>query len=96
MATHQTYGQTNLQVLRLFQGFWILMVFGPKLATMASNLLARELKVKFSDYYSIDISVDVHVKRVFHRLGLTKKKSTTEQVIYKARALNPEFPWHVR
>jgi len=66
--------------------------FGPKLATMASNLLARELKVKFSDYYSIDISVDRHVRRVFYRLGLTKKKSTTEQVIYKARALNPEFP----
>ena len=65
---------------------------GQKIATMAANLLARELKVKFCDYYSIDISVDVHVRRVFYRLGLTKKKSTTEQVIYKARAMNPEFP----
>ena len=66
--------------------------FGPKIATITANLLARELKVKFSDYYSIDISVDVHVRRVFYRLGLSKKDSTTEQVIYKARALNPEFP----
>ena len=42
---------------------------GPKIATMAANLLARHLKVPFSDYYSIDISVDVQVRRVLSRLG---------------------------
>jgi len=65
---------------------------GPKIATMASNILARNFKVKFKDYYSIDISADVHIKRVFHRLGLTSKSASTEEVIYKARALHPEFP----
>ena len=59
---------------------------------MASNILARNFKVKFKDYYSIDISADVHIKRVFHRLGLTSKSASTEEVIYKARALHPEFP----
>ena len=65
---------------------------GPKIATMAANILARSFKVKFKDYYSIDISADVHVKRVFNRLGLIEKNASIEEVIYKARALNPEFP----
>lgn len=65
---------------------------GLKIATMAANILARELKVTFSDNYSIDISVDVHVRRVFTRLGLIKKDATVDEVIYRARALHPEFP----
>jgi endonuclease III len=65
---------------------------GPKIASMATNILAREFKISFSDYYSIDISADVHVRRVFSRLGLCAADVTVEQVIYKARALYPEFP----
>jgi uncharacterized HhH-GPD family protein len=65
---------------------------GQKIATMATNILARDFKVKFSDYYSIDISVDVHVRRVFYRLGLVSKLSSNEQIIYRARALSPKFP----
>jgi endonuclease III len=65
---------------------------GPKIGSMAANILARELKIPFSDYYSIDISADVHVRRVFSRLGLCAANVTVEQVIYKARALYPEFP----
>ena len=65
---------------------------GPKIASMATNILAREMKVPMSDYFSIDISADVHVRRVFSRLGLCPPKASVEQVIYKARALHPEFP----
>jgi endonuclease III len=65
---------------------------GQKIGTMAANILARDLKIKFSDYYSIDISVDVHVQRVFYRLGLIPKSASPEQVIYRARALSPAFP----
>lgn len=65
---------------------------GQKIATMAVNILAREFKVPFSDYYSIDISADVHVRRVFYRLGLCDKNATVEQVIFKARFLYPQFP----
>ncbi len=65
---------------------------GQKIATMAVNTLARDFKVKFSDYYSIDISIDVHVRRVFSRLGLIPKDATNEQIIYRARALCPEYP----
>lgn len=65
---------------------------GPKIASMAANILARDFKVGFSDYYSIDISADVHVRRVFKRLHLTPKDATTDQLIFKAREINPEFP----
>ncbi len=66
--------------------------FGPKLATMAANLLARDFKVPFADYYSIDVSADVHVRRVLARLGLVREKAKVEEVVYAARALHPRFP----
>ena len=75
---------------------------GPKIATMAVNILTRRFKIPFADYFSIDISADVHVRRVFSRLGLCAPDATIEQVIYKARALHPTFPgimdspsWHL-
>ncbi len=65
---------------------------GPKIATMAANLLCRRFGVEFSDYYSVDISADVHVRRVFWRLGLTSQNASVEEVVYRARALSPGFP----
>ncbi len=65
---------------------------GPKIATMAANILARNLKVPFSDYFSIDISVDVQVRRVFWRLGLSERNESIDSITYLARSLNPEFP----
>lgn len=65
---------------------------GPKIATMAANLLVRQLKIKLRDYYSIDVSVDVHVRRVLTRLGLIAPGASESQIIYKARSISPEFP----
>jgi len=65
---------------------------GPKIATMAANILVRQLKVPLSDYYSIDVSADVHVCRVFRRLALVSADASREVVVYRARALYPEFP----
>jgi endonuclease III len=65
---------------------------GPKIATMAANILARQFKIPFADYYSIDLSLDVHVKRVMTRMGIVPANASAEQFIYKARELNPEFP----
>lgn len=63
---------------------------GPKIGSMAANMLARDFKIPFSDYININISPDRHVKRVFYRLGLCDEDDN--QVIYKARALNPIYP----
>lgn len=65
---------------------------GPKLASMAANILAREFKVSFADHYSIDISVDVHVRRVFTRLGLVESGASVEEIIFMARHLSPKYP----
>jgi endonuclease III len=65
---------------------------GPKIATMAANILAQQFGVPIADHYSIDISPDVHVRRVFTRLGLVPSGATVEQVVYRARGINPEFP----
>lgn len=65
---------------------------GQKIGTMAANILARHFKIEFSDYYSIDISVDTHIRRVFYRLGLIPAQSSNEQIIFRAKALSPEFP----
>jgi len=65
---------------------------GPKIATIAANILARDFKIRFADYYSVDISVDVYLRRVFTRLGLIAKGASVEEVVYRARALHPSFP----
>jgi len=65
---------------------------GIKISTMAANILARQYKIKFSDYYSIDISPDIHIQRVMKRMGLVPRNSDLNQIIYKAREINPEFP----
>jgi endonuclease III len=65
---------------------------GIKIASMAVNILARQFKVPFADYSSIEISPDVLVVRVIKRLGLVSQEADYMQILYKARELNPEFP----
>lgn len=65
---------------------------GVKIATMATNILAREFKIPMKDYVCIDISPDVHVKRVFKRLGFMSQDASNDELIYCARELNPEYP----
>jgi endonuclease III len=65
---------------------------GPKIATMAANLLVRHLKVPLRDYYSIDVSADVHVRRVLARLRLVAPDDSVERVVYRVRGLVPDFP----
>jgi len=59
---------------------------------MAANILARNFKVPLRDFRAIDISADVHVWRVFARLGLIEVEADVDRVIWKARELYPSFP----
>lgn len=65
---------------------------GIKIATMATNILQRDLCVKFSDKSAIDVSPDVHVRRILYRLGLTDNQEDIQQAVYMAKAINPSYP----
>ncbi|MBI4504107.1 MAG: iron-sulfur cluster loop [Chloroflexi bacterium] len=65
---------------------------GPKIATMAANFLVRDFKIAVSDKVSIEISPDVHVRRVFTRLGLISEGASNEVLIYRAREMHPLYP----
>lgn len=65
---------------------------GIKIGTMAANSLAREFKIPMKDYICIDISPDVHVKRVFKRIGFISQNANNDELIYSARELNPNYP----
>jgi hypothetical protein len=65
---------------------------GIKIASMATNILIREFKLPIKDKSHIDISPDIHVKRVFTRLGFIEDGSTNEEIIYSARSLYPDYP----
>lgn len=65
---------------------------GPKIATMAANILGRDFGIPLADHRFIDISVDRHVKRVFSRLALIPQGASNFEVIYVAREMDPDYP----
>ena len=78
---------TSAKLVRRFKEF---KYVGPKIATMATNILVRYFGLELSDYESIDISADKHVVKVFKRLGFVGPNATKDDVIQKARKLSPE------
>jgi len=64
---------------------------GQKKASMATNTLVRDLDVQMRDKSGIDISYDIHIRRIFLRTGLIKKDDM-KFIVNKARELNPDYP----
>jgi len=64
---------------------------GQKKASMATNILVRDFGIDVKDERGIDISYDIHIRRVFLRTGLVEKDDMN-LMIRTARKLNPEYP----
>ena len=69
---------------------------GQKISTMATNILARDFKVEYSDYKSVDISLDIQVIQVMKKLGLVKydddENLFNASIVLKCREMYPEYP----
>jgi uncharacterized HhH-GPD family protein len=65
---------------------------GQKIAAMAVLILVREFKIPLPDLPSLPIAPDVHVCRVFSRLGLCREDAEPDEVADRARSLHPQFP----
>ena len=75
-----------IQRLREFKGV------GQKIAAMTAQILVRAFGVEYSDYKRLDIAVDVHTRRVMKRLGLVNPNDSDQEIIFKGRQMNPDFP----
>jgi endonuclease III len=64
---------------------------GQKKASMAANILVRDRGVETTDKKGIDVSYDIHIRRVFLRSGLVNKDDR-DLMVRTARKLNPEYP----
>ncbi len=62
-----------------------------KKASLGTLLLVRDMNLKIVDMENIDIAYDVHIKRIFKRVGLVEEENE-ENVLLAARKLNPIFP----
>jgi len=66
---------------------------GPGIASMIVLLLEKCFKIHFNDldHRTMDVKPDVHIIRVFNRLGFISVADATE-ALKAARRLNPEYP----
>lgn len=62
-----------------------------KKAALGTLLLVRDFGVMLKNLYCIDIAYDVHIRRIFLRMGLTDKDNIKE-VTSSARLICNEFP----
>lgn len=62
-----------------------------KKASLGTLLLVRDLGINIIDKENIDIAYDIHIRRLFLRLGLVDK-DIQEEVLKAAQRLYPEFP----
>lgn len=62
-----------------------------KKASLGTLILVRDLDVNVLDKENIDIAYDIHIRKLFLRLGLVDE-DMQEIILEKARKLYPKFP----
>jgi endonuclease III len=64
---------------------------GPKISTMATNILVRYFKIQMSDCYSVEVTVDGRMKRVLSRMGIVDSKKP-KYIQLTVREMYPKYP----
>ncbi|HIS91343.1 MAG TPA: endonuclease III [Candidatus Faecisoma merdavium] len=62
-----------------------------KKASLGTLILVRDLGINILDKENIDIAYDIHIRRLFLRLGLVEM-DIQEEILKVAQRLYPEFP----
>lgn len=62
-----------------------------KKASLGTLILVRDLGIDILDKENIDIAYDIHIRRLFLRLGLVDEDEQ-EKILEEARKIYPEFP----
>lgn len=62
-----------------------------KKASLGTLILVRDLGIDIIDKKNIDIAYDIHIRRLFLRLGLVNE-DVQEKILEEARKIYPEFP----
>lgn len=62
-----------------------------KKASLGALLLIRDMNVDIIDKENIDIAYDIHIRRLFIRIGLVNEDSQ-EEILSEARKMYPSFP----
>ncbi len=72
-----------------------------KKASLGTLILIRDLNANIIDKENVDIAYDIHIRRLFLRLGLVDN-DIQEEVLESAKRMNPKFPgelttgfWHI-
>jgi endonuclease III len=65
---------------------------GPKIATMATNILARDFKIELADHFSIDISADRQCVASFPALDYVRATHRQNRSSTKHGHFTPFFP----
>lgn len=84
--------KTSYNSAEIFGRFLQFNGIGQKIASMAVNILVRHFKEPIKNLQWIDVSPDRHVIRVFKRSGLISSTASKEEIIWKAKELNPNYP----
>lgn len=62
-----------------------------KKASLGTLILVRDMNAEILDKENIDIAYDIHIRRLFVRIGLVDKDSQNK-ILEEARKLYPDFP----
>ncbi len=89
-VTRMWQNRTSSYVKSVFQRIYGV---GPGISSMVVLLLERCYGIRFNDidHRNMDVKPDVHIIRVFNRLGFISQPSETE-ALEAARRLHPEYP----